>query len=156
MCRNEWRHQTLAKLLGSKTTACSLFAATVFMLGLVRDFLFAIALDDQPRPLDSALLGLAVFLAGGILVLSSMIRLGVHGTYMGDYFGIHFTTRLEGFPFVLHDPMYVGSALMFAGTALLHGSVAGLGLGLWVHICYRIASVYEAPFTQMIYSKVQS
>jgi phosphatidylethanolamine N-methyltransferase len=47
----------------------------------------------------------------------------VTGTFLGDYFGILMSARVEGFPFnVLRDPMYVGSTLCFAATALWCGS----------------------------------
>jgi phosphatidylethanolamine N-methyltransferase len=86
------------------------------------------ALQDQPRqallpaPL-ATLVPAALFAAGQTLVLSSTWALGVTGTFLGDYFGILMSARVEGFPFnVLRDPMYVGSTLCFAATALWCGS----------------------------------
>lgn len=41
------------------------------------------------------------------------------GTFLGDYFGILMSHRVEGFPFnLLNDPMYDGSTMCFAATAL--------------------------------------
>jgi len=38
---------------------------------------------------------------------------------LGDYFGILMKKRVVGFPFnVADNPMYYGSSMVFAGTAL--------------------------------------
>jgi methylene-fatty-acyl-phospholipid synthase len=51
--------------------------------------------------------------------VTSTWTLGITGTFLGDYFGILMDSRVEGFPFnVLRDPMYVGSTMCFAATAL--------------------------------------
>jgi uncharacterized membrane protein YagU involved in acid resistance len=94
------------------------------------------------------------------------------GTFLGDYFGILMSARVTGFPFnIVENPMYVGSTMCFAATALWYSSPAGLLLTLLVHIVYTIALRYEGyvhaiiriaivladqlvrrPFTSMIYS----
>ena len=62
---------------------------------------------------------LALFAAGQTFVITSTWSLGITGTFLGDYFGILMDSRVEGFPFnVLRDPMYVGSTMCFAATAL--------------------------------------
>ena len=82
------------------------------------------AILEQPRvallpaPLDT-LVPVALFAAGQTFVLTSTWSLGITGTFLGDYFGILMDSRVEGFPFnVLRDPMYVGSTMCFAATAL--------------------------------------
>ena len=82
------------------------------------------ALLEQPRarilpaPLDT-LLPVALFVLGQTFVVTSTWALGITGTFLGDYFGILMDHRVEGFPFnVLRDPMYVGSTMCFAATAL--------------------------------------
>jgi len=82
------------------------------------------ALLEQPRarilpaPLDT-LLPLTLFVLGQTFVVTSTWALGITGTFLGDYFGILMDHRVEGFPFnVLRDPMYVGSTMCFAATAL--------------------------------------
>ncbi len=41
------------------------------------------------------------------------------GTFLGDYFGILMSKKVEGFPFnVLDNPMYVGSTMIFLSGAL--------------------------------------
>ena len=85
---------------------------------------FQRALEHQPKhallpaPLDT-LVPLALFAAGQTFVITSTYALGITGTFLGDYFGILMDHRVEGFPFnVLRDPMYVGSTMSFAATAL--------------------------------------
>lgn len=60
-----------------------------------------------------------IFIIGQTLVLASTYRLGITGTFLGDYFGILMDKRVEGFPFnVLENPMYSGSTLCFIASAL--------------------------------------
>lgn len=86
----------------------------------------------------------ALFLTGQLFVLSSTWALGITGTFLGDYFGILMDHRVEGFPFnILRDPMYVGSTMCFAASALWFESPAGLMLTLYVYIVYLIALRFE-------------
>lgn len=58
-------------------------------------------------------------ITGSILVLSSMYKLGITGTYLGDHFGILKSSRITSFPFnVVEHPMYYGSTLCFLSVAL--------------------------------------
>ena len=60
--------------------------------------------------------GLALVALGTTFVLSSFYKLGIVGTYLGDYFGFLMKERVESFPFnVVDDPMYVGSTMIFTG-----------------------------------------
>lgn len=69
--------------------------------------------------MDQPLLSRALFVLGGTLVASSMWKLGVTGTYLGDYFGILMDNMVTGFPFNLtQSPMYNGSTLCFLAGAL--------------------------------------
>jgi len=89
-------------------------------------------------------LTIVLFLTGQLFVISSTWALGITGTFLGDYFGILMDHRVEGFPFnVLRDPMYVGSTMCFAATALWYESPAGLLITLYVYIVYTIALRYE-------------
>ena len=78
-----------------------------------------------PEPYNKAVAA-ALFLMGQTFVATSTWALGITGTFLGDYFGILMDHRVEGFPFnVLRDPMYVGSTMSFAATAL------------WCVFCFR-------------------
>lgn len=71
-----------------------------------------------PRTI-AAPLSAILFITGQTLVVSSTWALGITGTFLGDYFGILMDHRVEGFPFnLLSDPMYDGSTMCFAATAL--------------------------------------
>lgn len=115
VARNEYKNKTLQKLLGSKEVACALFSASVFILGLIRDYLFDLAIKDQPHgPNAFPILGTREMIAfsyilltcGSIFVGFSMYELGIYGTYLGDYFGIFLGKRVVAFPFnVLDNPM---------------------------------------------------
>lgn len=62
---------------------------------------------------------------------------------------------VTGFPFnVTNNPMYDGATLLFIANSI-RGSVspAGLALSLLVYICYKIACLFEEPFTAFIYKQ---
>ncbi|KAG4066421.1 hypothetical protein HA402_007057 [Bradysia odoriphaga] len=157
--RVEYRSHALTKLAGNNALrACAAFAATIFSLGILRDYLYVQAIELQPiLPLLESnvfkAIAVVLFLCGNVLVLSSMWALGVTGTYLGDYFGILKDSRVTGFPFnVCENPMYTGCTISFLGTALWYASPSGLLLTLVVHVVYRVALRFEGPFTAMIYA----
>jgi phosphatidylethanolamine N-methyltransferase len=82
------------------------------------------ALEEQPRqPIlpepYATWIPIVMFLVGQMFVVTSTWALGITGTFLGDYFGILMDHKVEGFPFnVLRDPMYIGSSVCFAATAL--------------------------------------
>ncbi|KAI0477700.1 methylene-fatty-acyl-phospholipid synthase [Xylariaceae sp. FL0804] len=160
VARQEYRNKVLTRLFGGRSqAACYALAGTIFSLGLVRDFLYERALRQQPaHPLLSGpgvdWLAYGLIASGNVLVLSSTWRLGITGTFLGDYFGILMDDIVTGFPFSVTDaPMYYGSTCSFLGTALLYGRPAGLLLTAWVWIVYRVALAFENPFTAGIYAK---
>lgn len=93
---------------------------------------------------------------GSILVLTSSYKLGILPTYMGDYFGIMpHSEPISSFPFSMYNnPMYVGSTLIFLGSAFWYKSAIGVALSEFVWMVYWIACLFEEPFTAMIYSKL--
>ncbi|KAJ7067180.1 phospholipid methyltransferase-domain-containing protein [Mycena amicta] len=161
VAQNEYRNKTITRMFGGNARyGCYFLAVLIFSFGMIRDSLYHKALLDQPpspgmlpAPFDT-LVPAALFLTGQLFVLTSTWALGVTGTFLGDYFGILMEHRVEGFPFnVLRDPMYVGSTMSFAATALWYERSAGLLITLYVYIVYVIALRFEGPFTDMIYSK---
>lgn len=139
--------------------ACYFLAATIFSLGLVRDYLYKAALADQPtHPLldtDAVkYVSYALFITGNIFVITSTWALGITGTFLGDYFGILMDDIVTGFPFNISGaPMYHGSTMSFLGAALYFAKPAGILLTGWVYLIYAIALSYEDPFTAEIYAK---
>lgn len=159
--RLEYRTHILTKLsFNSAKLGCYLLALTIFSLGIFRDFVYERALKEQatsPILTGNPMIqyaGVASFLVGQLLVVTSMYKLGVTGTYLGDYFGILMDEVVTDFPFsVCSNPMYTGSVLCFLGTALWYGKPAGLFLTGFVFMLYQIALNFEEPFTAMIYAK---
>ncbi|KAI5952446.1 OPI3 [Candida jiufengensis] len=159
VARAEYNTHFITKLVGSPKYGCYLLAITIFSLGILRDSIYHDLLISQPtfQPLiDSSIikaLAILLFGFGNILVISSMWALGVTGTYLGDYFGILMNERVTGFPFNINDnPMYNGSTLCFLGTALWYGKPIGLVISGFVFVMYKIALLFEEPFTAKIYA----
>lgn len=160
VARTEYKSHVLTKVAGGAKAGCYLLAFTIFVLGLFRDHIYQQALESQPlfEPFAQSqfIKGLAIFLFGfgNILVLTSMYALGITGTYLGDYFGILMDERVTGFPFNITDnPMYNGSAMCFLGTALWYAKPTGILVSAFVFVMYKIALIFEEPFTAGIYAK---
>lgn len=156
----EYRTKFLTRLFGgNRQAACYALAATIFSLGLIRDFLYERALRDQPShpALEGPLVNYAAYAllaVGNLFVISSTWQLGITGTFLGDYFGILMDGIVTGFPFnITNAPMYYGSTMSFLGTALLYGKPAGILITLHVLVVYLIAIQFENPFTAGIYAK---
>lgn len=112
VARIEYYTRIFSRILG-KHVAAYLLALWIFCFSLYRDLLFYVAIVGQPQlnvlqqPAFAAL-GWTCSAVGLVLVLSSMARLGVAGTYLGDYFGILQTCKVSAFPYnILDDPMCV-------------------------------------------------
>ena len=160
VARQEYHNKVLTNLFGGRSyTACYALAATIFGLGLVRDWFFHAAINDQPShpQLQSVYVQAAAYTllaCGNTLVISSTWALGITGTFLGDYFGILMDEMVTGFPFnVTSAPMYWGSTMSFFGGALLYAKPAGVLLTLEVLVVYILALRFEDPFTAGIYAK---
>ncbi|CAG9332158.1 unnamed protein product [Blepharisma stoltei] len=160
IARFEFHTKGISKMFfGHKRAAVGLFGAIIFTLNLVRGFAFHEAIENEPQmDIDSFALDVASYafiIIGQFFVAASFYRLGIVGTYYGDYFGIAlFDGPLKCFPFsVCNDPMYWGSTGTFFGYALLGRSPAGIFLTGWVAICYMIAVALESQMLQVIYPK---
>ncbi|KAI9298677.1 phospholipid methyltransferase [Neoconidiobolus thromboides FSU 785] len=159
VARNEYKNKTLTKIVGNSTTACYFLAFTIFSLGLIRDYLYKLALESQPiNPILDNLyikaIGALLISVGNIFVITSTYKLGITGTFLGDYFGILMDAPVTSFPFnVSNNPMYHGSSLIFLGTGLWYARSVGIVLTGLVVFIYSIATSFENPFTTMIYQK---
>lgn len=159
VARLEHKTHFLTKLAGGAYRGCYILAAIIFSLGIYRDHVYHDALLQQPTyeplvesPIVKALAILS-FGVGNVFVLTSMWALGVTGTYLGDYFGILMKERVTSFPFNVNDnPMYNGSTLCFLGTALWYGKPTGLAVTAFVFVMYKIALLFEEPYTAKIYA----
>jgi methylene-fatty-acyl-phospholipid synthase len=131
----------------------------IFSFSSYRDYLIRKTIQNQPKLIISedysnllGLISIAIFLLGQIFVLSSFYKLGITGTFLGDYCGILMDAPVTTFPFnVLNNPMYVGSTLSFVALALYYVSPVGILLAIEVYIVYQIALLFEEPYTKWIY-----
>jgi phosphatidylethanolamine/phosphatidyl-N-methylethanolamine N-methyltransferase len=121
----EYRTRVVSRILG-KWVGAYVFALWIFCFSLYRDLLFLAALQSQPPSavmlgVKFAVGGVAMYTVGFVLVASSMLRLGITGTYLGDYFGILMDAKVEAFPFNMFDnPMYDGATLCFLGKSFMY------------------------------------
>ncbi|KAG8433360.1 hypothetical protein GDO86_017586 [Hymenochirus boettgeri] len=159
VARWEYRTHSLTSLFGSPYTACYSLGTVLLFLAIFRSHCFTEAMKTQPR-LDALetpgvyYLGLMMIGVGAILVVSSFLALGFVGTYLGDYFGILMEKKVTGFPFsVMENPMYWEALLTYLGLALMSSSPAGLILTAVVALTYKVAILFEGPFTENIYRK---
>jgi len=140
---------------------CYLLTIWIFSFSSYRDYLIRKTIQNQPQLTLSndyanliQYLAIGLFLLGQTFVLSSFYKLGITGTFLGDYCGILMDAPVTSFPFnVLNNPMYVGSTLSFLGLALFYSSPVGILLTIEVYIVYRIALFFEEPYTHQIYQQ---
>jgi len=168
IARLEFKTHFGTKLFGGNSKiACSVSAVIIFLLGITRDLLYFVVIRRQPdfTPLENMFewqyTGLCVNIFSGLLlawgitlVASAYIRLGIIGTYLGDYFGMLLPGKIEGFPFnITSCPMYDGSSINFLAFAVYERSIVGACISLLVFIAYRVACIFEDSFTEQIYAE---
>ncbi|KAI0567220.1 Phosphatidylethanolamine N-methyltransferase [Gracilaria domingensis] len=126
IARLEYYTRILSRVFIKPIIGVYVLALWIFLAGLYRDTLFVAALQTQqivPQlgKLEYQLAGVSCLVLGTILVFSSFYRLGITGTYLGDYFGILMPEKVTAFPFNLFEhPMYDGSTLIFLGKAIMY------------------------------------
>lgn len=90
-----------------------------------------------------------MFVVGLVFFVGAYLRLGVAGTYLGDYFGIFREERITAFPFnVLDNPMYDGSSIFHFGEGMLYVFLSvflSFFLAFW---CWKYADMF---FMMMIH-----
>lgn len=125
LARLEYKTRLLSTVFFKPIFGVYALALWIFVAGLYRDALFVVAMQSQETfdefgSPQMQIVGAACVVFGTVLVLSSFYRLGVTGTFLGDYFGFLFDKKVTAFPFnIVSDPMYHGSTLAFLGKAIL-------------------------------------
>uniref|UniRef100_A0A452QMI7 Phosphatidylethanolamine N-methyltransferase n=1 Tax=Ursus americanus TaxID=9643 RepID=A0A452QMI7_URSAM len=162
VARWEQKTRKLSRAFRSPYLACYSLGAAILLLNVLRSHCFTQAMLSQPKmeSLDNPTAyrtGLALLGVGSAFVISSFLALGFTGTFLGDYFGILKEARVTTFPFnVLDNPMYWGSTANYLGWAVMHASPTGLLLTAVVALVYKVAVLYEEPFTAQIYQQKAS
>eukprot|EP00045_Choanoeca_perplexa_P023000 m.11593 g.11593 ORF g.11593 m.11593 type:complete len:250 (-) comp9851_c0_seq1:100-849(-) len=162
--------EPMIKAFGSRRIAMLIFALYVMVTSFYREVVFVDAIEEDPvktfamfKSLDAFTLdlvtdklGWAVTVFGLVLSSSAMYRLGIFGTYMGEFFGVMLKEKITSFPFShFNNPMYLGSSLFHVGLALQAQSPVGAALALWVFYTYYLAGAYEGPLMQTMYASPQ-
>ncbi|CBZ29287.1 phosphatidylethanolaminen-methyltransferase-lik e protein [Leishmania mexicana MHOM/GT/2001/U1103] len=174
VARNEYRRHTIEKAVRGKKVGAYVLAAAIFVASGLRDYTFHNAMAQNPSSVFPILcthafgpenagvvrgvmrgVGVALMATGTTLVISSFLRLGITGTYLGDYFGILMDERVTAFPFSHFDnPMYLGATLNFLAASIAQNNAVGTLLTGLVVLVYHVSTKYfENPFTAMIYRK---
>ncbi|KCV67844.1 hypothetical protein H696_05575 [Fonticula alba] len=160
IARSEHRTRWMTRLCGGHARlGCYLLALAIFTASSYRTTFIQEAISAGARwaVLDTPLVRMVaavMFVFANVLVLATYARLGITGTYLGDYFGILMSHRVEGFPFTITDnPMYWGSVLNYLSLALWNASPVGILLSVVVYVVYYVAIQFENPFTAMIYNE---
>ncbi|XP_043944869.1 phosphatidylethanolamine N-methyltransferase [Protopterus annectens] len=157
--RFEHKTRFLTRLCQSPYNGCYFLGTLIILLNICRSHCFTTAMKTQPKLdiLDCITvyyMGLIILVAGTVFVVCSFYALGFVGTFLGDYFGILMDTKVTGFPFnVMDNPMYWGSTANHFGWALLNASPVGLILTAVVALTYKVAIMFEGPFTEEIYQE---
>ena len=156
--RIEYNTRFFTKLFGGNRRGCYVAFVFIFSFGISRNLLYKFVVDKQEKlVLENQyidILGYVLYFFGIVLVVASSLQLGIIGTYLGDYFGILFPSKITGFPYnITNSPMYDGSTLNFLAHSILYRSPAGLLLTFVVYIVYKVGLSFEDPFTEMIYAK---
>lgn len=160
VARYEFYTKNLSKLCGDNRLAADIFAHVLIEMGIFRNYMFVRVIKNQLKTeffdeyyILLEVIGYLLVGMGMHLNVFAYYRLGIHGIYYGDYFGVLCKEMCTSFPFsVLENPLYVGSTLMFLGSSILYRSPAGIFLTIIAWIMYKFASVLENPMTPLIYS----
>jgi phosphatidylethanolamine N-methyltransferase len=157
LARIEYNTHSITKLFGTPQRGCYALAVWIFLTSLLRDLIFRWTIEHHPKFLmfdhpSFQCSGQLLRIIGFLLVISSFFRLGITGTYLGDYFGILMKNKVTEFPFnIVSHPMYMGATMAFLGESLTRKSLVGLLLTALIAIVYYIISIFEGSFTEKIY-----
>ena len=93
LARLEYKTNILSTIFFSKYIGCFALALWIFGFSIYRDALVMDVMRICPKAmwLDEwrwQTFGMVLGIVGGVMVGSAYLRLGVTGTYLGDYFGI--------------------------------------------------------------------
>lgn len=152
------------KCKGNNRLAADIFAHVLIEMGFFRNYMMKRALDNTynmefSKPVSTIMefASIVSFIVGFLFVFGAYWRLGIHGIYYGDYFGILMKEKCSKFPYnISENPLYQGSQMLFASSVLWYKSPTGVYLLILLALMYQIAELLENPMTNIIYgSKVE-
>lgn len=160
VARYEFYTKKLSNFVGDNRLAADIFAHILIEMGIFRNYMFMRVIRFHNKldfnhdiSIFIEIIGYLISVIGFNLTLFSYYRLGIHGIYYGDYFGVLCKEMVTAFPYnVLENPLYVGSTLLFMGFSILYRSPSGIILTILAWIMYKFASFLENPMTPLIYS----
>ena len=163
LARAEYRSRFVSRFFESREEACAANMLLILGMNYVRTSVMKLSLETQPvmdfEPevvLTMRIFCCAATIIGMGLVAFSSLRLGLYGTFLGDYFGILKAAPVTGAPFSwMQHPMYHGSALAYAGMFFFNFQPAGLFLAGMVWLGYMANVASEEQFTAMIYAEAK-
>lgn len=126
----EYYTQIVSKFTLKPIIGVYLSGFIIASLSIYRSALFIEAINSQPQmeDLDSPIfhaIGSFIMVWGLAMFLGAYYRLGMTGTYLGDYFGILQEKRITAFPFnFLNNPMYDGSSMNHLAEAILYVNIS--------------------------------
>lgn len=161
VARWEFHTKIFSKLAGDNKLAADIFAHVLIEMGILRNYMFSRAVRHQPCleipeefQILTQVIAYTLICTGFLFIFMSFYRLGIHGIYYADYFGILMKEMVTVFPYnVLDNPLYFGSTLLFFGTSILYMSPSGFILSVLAWVMYKFASILENPMTDLIYSE---
>lgn len=139
--------------------AADFLAFLLIHIGTFRNYAFFESLFSNKR-LDfgeyndiSTILGTVILCIGSLFWITSLLKLGLRGSYFGDHFGFVFVRKVDSFPFnVLENPQYNGSKLFLLGQSIIYRSVMGFVLTVFISLLYSfVFFAFEKKNMKTIY-----
>lgn len=158
----QYKYKIISKFFNNDMEKAADFLAFLLIhIGTFRNYAFTESIFNNKRfdfgelNIISSIIGISILLFGSLLWITSLLKLGLRGSYFGDHFGFLFKKRIESFPFnILENPQYTGSKLFLLGQSILFRSLTGLFMTFAISILYSfLFFVFEKKNMKKIYNK---
>jgi len=159
VARYEFHTKRLSNFFGNNVLAADITAYMCLEMGIFRNFMFQrVIFKTQFDPFPNfslfvEVIGYLILVTGFHLNFLAYYRLGIHGIYYGDYFGVLCKEMVTAYPYnILNNPLYVGSIMLYLGSSIIYRSPSGILLTVLAWFMYKIVGYLENPMTMQIYS----
>ena len=159
----QYKYKIISKFFNNNMEKGADFLALLLIhIGTFRNYAFTETIFNNKRfdfgdlNIISSIVGLSILLFGSLLWITSLLKLGLRGSYFGDHFGFLFKKRIQSFPFnILENPQYTGSKLFLLGQSILFRSLTGLFMTITISLFYSfLFFVFEKKNLKKIYNKI--